>query len=918
MATYPTGTVTFLLTDIEGSTTLWEQHPEAMPAAMARHDGIIDRAVAAHRGLVIRPRGEGDSRFVVFQAAGDAIRAAAAIQRELAAAFDGHPFPLRVRAGLHTGAADWSDGSDYYGSAVNRCARIRGLAHGGQTLISSAAAELVRDELPPGLDLVEMGTHRLKGLVRPETVYQLWLPGLPNDFPPLQSAEAAPGNLPTPPTELIGRQRELPDIIRLLSSDGVRLVTLTGPGGTGKTRLSLEVGHELSERFPDGIYFIDLAPISDPGLVPSTIAHTLGLREGGGRPLLENLKDYLADKAMLLILDNLEQVIAVAPFIAQLLAIGPKLKLLATSRVPLRIRAEREYPLPTLPVPPASANLTPAQLLEYESVCLFVRKAQAARPSFELTPENAEAVVAICRRLDGLPLALEIAAARIRLFTPAALLSRLDSSMKVLVGGAADLPERQQTVRNAIDWSYDLLPPPEQTLFARLGVFVGGFTLDDVASVCDSDGDLDLYSGIEALLLNSLIRQVDSAGDEPRFDMLLTIRDYALEKLEASGELPAVRFAHAAHFATRAMEQYPLLYSPRALETMAVIEQEHDNYRAAITWGLEPENDTLVAAQIVMFLFWFWYRQGYLHEGRAWGERLIHATEGQEGFPRAVSFNMAGMMATWQGDLDFAARYCAEAVRIVEQTDFELGIANAHFTYGVTLINQGHDHAAYNHLTQAAELFDQMDGRWDKCNVMIHLGNTSLGLGQPARAQAWLQDAWPIIQELGDPWQVAFCLNNFGEVARVQGDYDRAREFYERSETIYREGDALGDHARLIHTLGYMALHDSDPRRAEGLFRESLAAFQRLGNKRGMIECVCGLAAVAAGGEDAARAATLLSAAMAQMASSGAAWWPADRVEIGRIQRVLSAAMGEAELAECRERGRGLRLEEAIALAVGA
>ncbi len=913
MPDYPTGTVTFLMTDIEGSTPLWERHADAMSAATTAHDALIDDAVADAGGLLIRPRGEGDSRFAVFERPAAAVAAAAVIQRGLAAGLGDYPFALRVRIALHTGAADWRAG-DYYGSTVNRCARVRGLAHGGQTLLSQATAELIRDDLPAGLHLVELGTYPLKGLSRPETVYQLWLPDLPNDFPPLLSPAEFAGNLPQPPTPIVGREQEVAHLTRLLTADGARLVTLTGPGGTGKTRLCLEVGHTLRDRFPHGVFFVDLAPITDPALVASTIAHTMGIREGGGRPAFDNLREYLVDKRVLLLLDNLEQVVSAAPVVAGLLAATRHVTLLATSRIPLQLRGEREIPVDTLRVPPARA-LSPEQLLDYEAVRFFVRQAQAARPSFALSADNAAAVASICRRLDGLPLAMEIAAARVRLLPPAAILKRLDQSMKLLVGGAADLPTRQQTVRNAIDWSYTLLSADEQTLFARLGVFVGGFTLESAEAVANADDRLDVFTGIETLLRNSLLRQVAAPDDEPRFDMLLTIRDYALEKLEETGELEPLRDAHLGHMAQRAIAEWRLLYGSEALPTMVRAEADHDNFRAALAWAIEGGRDLLSAGWICVFLLWFWYRRGHLQEGRQWSERLMHATQPIGGIPYGMALNTAGLMAMWQGDLTVADERLAAAVQLAEQANFPLGISMGHFSYGVNLINRGRDREGYGHLTQAAEMFDETDSAWDKANTLVHLANAALGLGERAQAEAWLRQALPMAERVGDPWQIALALNNIGEVARAGGDYERARSYYERAEALYRQADALGDHARLDHTLGYMALHDGDPARAESLFHDSLAAFRKLGNKRGMAECLGGLAAVASVRGQAAWGAPLLAAADSQIAASGAAWWPADRVEVERTRRHLREVLGDAEFDAAWARGRALGLDAAIAYA---
>jgi predicted ATPase/class 3 adenylate cyclase len=914
MTEYPTGTITFLMTDIEGSTLLWERHPDAMRAVLIRHDALIERIVEANHGVVVRPRGEGDSRFAVFEQAAAAVRAAVGIQQELAAAFSDTPFELKVRAGLHTGAADWRMG-DYYGSAVNRCARIRGLGHGGQTLLSQVTAELVRDEPLDGIELLDLGTHRLKGLIRPEKIYQLAIAGLPNDFPPLQSPDSLVHNLPLPTTSLIGRGREVAEVVNLLLRPEVRLVTLTGPGGTGKTRLSLAVGQELLEWFPQGLFFVDLSPITDPALVATTIAHTMGIREGGGLPPLENLKRYLSDKGMLLLLDNWEQVVAAAPVVAELLAAAPKVKVLATSRIALHLRGEREYPVDTLRVPPENPTLKVVDLLEYEAVQLFVQQAQAVRPSYEVTAADAAAVAGITRRLDGLPLAIEIAAARTRMLPPPALLRRLDQSLKLLVGGAADLPARQQTLRNAIEWSYNLLEPDEQTLFARLSVFVGGFTLESAEVVVNPDGALDLFSGVETLLANSLLRRVDSVSDEPRFAMLQTIHDYAREKLEAAGELATFRRIHAHHYIPQAATDWMRVYGPHSVAWLETLEEEYDNYRAAILWGLESGGDPAVSAQVCLYLVWFWYRHGHFHEGRKWSERAVAATKSLSPLLLSMALLASASMAMWEGDFDVAIEQGEEAVRSAETAGFDSGIAMSRLTSGVILINQGNDQLAFAHFVQAVERFDQAGDAWQACTTLIHLANVSLGLGDFREATAWLDQALPAANQMGDPWQIAFCLNNYGEVARAQGDYVTAGKYYQQAEALYRQADSLSDHTRLIHTLGYIALHDGDDQKAKELFQESLIAFRELGNKRGMAECLTGLASVAAERGDAEWAMPLFSAAGAQLASFGAAYWPADRVEVERTRQRLWSVLGATEFQRLWEQGQAMNLDQAIAYA---
>jgi predicted ATPase/class 3 adenylate cyclase len=912
MPELPTGTLTFLFTDIEGSTELWELNPQAMGQVMVRHDEIIEEHVHANKGQIVRPRGEGDSRFAVFPQAGEAIQAAVEIQQSFATeSFDGLG-PLKVRIGMHTGHADLRLG-DYYGSTVNRCARIRGIGHGGQCLLSLVTAELAKEQLPLGISLVDMGVHRLKGLQYEERIFQLSIPDLPDSFPPLKSLSVYQNNLPVPPTAFIGRTADLKEVMSLLGQTDVRLLTLTGPGGTGKTRLSLEIAAEMLGEYPQGVFFVDLAPISDPALVATTIAHTMGIREGGGRPPLENLKDYLADRRMLLLLDNFEQVIDAAPLIAELLSEAPHLNLLVTSRIALQIRGEREYPVSPLSLPVGVHPDSSETLLESDAIQLFIQQAQAVKPGFQLTTANATTLVEICRRLDGLPLAIEIAAARVRMLSPSVLLKRLDQSLQLLVGGAKDLPNRQQTLRNAIDWSFNMLEPEVQSLFIRLSVFAGGFDLESAGAICNSDSELDVYLGVEKLLENNLLRQADSVSDEPRFDMLQTIRDYAGEKLTVAGEQDDLRRAHGLHFSQQAELMGLHVYGAEAVSWLERIDEEHDNFRAALVWALSIPEGLPAAVQICMGLFWFWYRYGHFHEGREWCERT-EAVARQASIPElhSMALAFAGMMAMWEGDLHIAVERMEQGMRLRQGFKDDAGYAISQMSYGIVLLNQGRDVEAYPNLVESAELFDQSGNDWYKATALVHLANVALGLGDFEQARARLDQAMPMVNEIGDAWQVAFALNNYGEIARAQGDYATAEEYYLQTDEQYREADALGDQARMVHTAAYLALHKGDYEGARERFTQSLTHFLELGNKRGIAECLAGLAAVAADlGQD-EWAVPLLAAAQGLLTSFGAAWWPADRVEVDRIRTNLQYRLGEEKYQELWDLGEAMSMEKAI------
>jgi predicted ATPase/class 3 adenylate cyclase len=652
VASPPTGTVTFLFTDIEGSTAMWERSPQAMQAALARHDELLRLAIEQHGGYVFKT--VGDAFCCAFPTALDALEAALEAQRLLLKERWAESDPLKVRMALHMGAAEERDG-DYFGPPVNRVARLLSAAHGGQVLLSLPTHEMVRDQLPAGMSLAELGEHRLKDLFRPERVFQLLAPGLPVEFPPLRTLDAYRNNLPLQPTPLIGREKEVAEVCDLLRGEETRLLTLTGPGGIGKTRVALQAAADLLEDFPDGTFFVPLATVTETELLLPAVAETLGVRETGEQLLHESLKDYLSERRMFLLLDNFEQVLGAAPAVTELLAAAPDLKVLATSRAPLGLYGEHEFPIPPLTLPDLKRPPSLERLTQYEAVGLFVERAQAVKPDFSITNESAPAVAEICVRLDGLPLAIELAAARIKMLPPKAMLQRLGSRLKLLTGGARDLPERQRTLRSTIEWSYALLDEGEQLLFARLAVFSGGRILEAIEAICDAEGDLpmDVFEGVSSLLDKSLLAQEEGPNGEPRFVMLETIHEFAREKLGESPDAEEIKRLHAEYFLTLAEEAHPELRGPHQLEWLERLEAEHDNMRAALSWALERK-ETEVALRLGGALSWFWSLRGYPSEGRRWLEEAL-AMDGR-GSPevRAMALAGVGELALDQGDLDRA------------------------------------------------------------------------------------------------------------------------------------------------------------------------------------------------------------------------------------------------------------------------
>ena len=781
MADAPSGTLTLLFTDIEGSTRLLQRSGELYAELLADHRNLLRAAFRSHDGYEVDT--EGDAFFVVFRSAGNAAAAAAAAQRALAE----HSWPdgneVRVRMGLHTGEPRLVDRA-YVGLDVHRAARVMGAGHGGQVLLSHST----RNQLGADLPLLDLGEHRLKDLLQPEHLFQLVIEGLPSEFPALKTLGNRPTNLPAQPNPIVGRERELREISQLLGSDDVRLLTLTGPGGAGKTRLALQTGAELLDGFRSGVFFVSLAPIADEDLLVSTIAQALAIREIAGEDLATTLSAYLSDKQILLVLDNFEQIVGAAPVIAKLLEAAPELRSLVTSRERLRLSAEHVYEVPPLMLPDTTQEDLGA-LLETDAIALFVARAEAVTPDFVLTQENAASVVAICRRLEGLPLALELAAARIAVLSPSALLTRLSGRLALLTGGARDTDERHQTLKNTIEWSYDLLEAPDQQLFWRLAIFVDGCRLDATEVVCNSEpGDVTALDGLRSLVNKSLLRNRPDSDGEPRFWMLETIREYASERMARSGETEMIARRHAEHFLELAERAEHDLWAQQIDVWLPRLDPEEANFRAALGWAI-AQDEAEVAVRLAGSLYPFWEIRARHGEARAWLSRALALDGAVLPSFRAKALVAAGRATAWQGDLG----------------------------------------AAIALLEEAAELSQQLGDLEGVGRCLGFIGHGLLFTGNAERAAAVLDEAVKLARNTGEPHSLARAIYNSAFAAVEQRDFDRACELFEESALIGRsEGTKLHEAMCLVH-LGYTLALAGDYERAAALLDKGVALFTELG-----------------------------------------------------------------------------------------
>jgi predicted ATPase/class 3 adenylate cyclase len=870
MASLPTGTVTFLFTDIEGSTTLLKQLGDRYADVLATHHRLLRTAIQDARGQVVDT--QGDAVFAAFPRARDALLAAIAAQR----AVQGHPWlggiAPKVRVGLHTGEPLTGE-TGYVGMDVHRAARIAAVGHGGQILVSDVTHGLVARDLPEGIELRDLGEHRLKDLAHPHRVFQVIAPDLSADFPPLRSLNAHPHNLPIQLTSFIGRVREIAEVKRLVGA--ARLVTLTGSGGAGKTRLALQVAANVVEVYADGVWLAEFAPIADPALVPKTVASALNVQEQPGRDMTATLVDALRRKALLLMLDNCEHLVAAcADLTTALLRACPQVRILATSREGLGVPGETLWRVPSLSLPDVRRLPPSEDLVLYEAVRLFVDRAVAMAPGFTITSENAAAVAQVCQRLDGIPLAIELAAARVKVLAVEQIAARLDDRFRLLTGGSRMALPHHQTLQAAMDWSHDLLSEKEKALFRRLSVFAGGWTLEASEAIC-AGGEVeasDILDFLAQLVDRSLVA-VETQRGAARYKLLETVRQYGQERLSESAERGATRRQHRDWYLEWAEHARPKLGATEQEVWVERLRTEHDNLRAALKWSMQGGGEP--ALRLAAALAWFWYIDGHWSEGRKWLEQALALGGDVRSDTLADALMQAAEHARSQGDYERAKAFAEKGLRISRETDNRKNIAWFLYNLGV---------------------------------VAVHEGDYS-------RGKALCEESVALGRHLGMKNLLAVDLGQLGHIARDSTDYEQATKFYGESLAFAREYGQKYTIAYALRNMAVLALYMHDYERAGPLFAESLALCAAAPNWV-TEECLVGMAEIACIEKRYERAACLFGAGDALHQALGVRRSPRPQVRYDARVAATCAGLGDAVFAKRWAEGRAMTLEQAIEYAL--
>lgn len=877
MSSLPSGTVSFLFTDIEGSTKLARGHPDIWETLRERHHSILRGVIEAHHGYIFQIIG--DAFCVAFHTASNGLKAAIEAQHKLQTE-DWGETSVKVRMGIHTGEAELQPSGDYRGYlTLAKVHRVMSVAYGEQVLLSNTTSDLLRNELPMGITLRDLKEHQLRGLPDPERLWQVVALNLQSDFPPLPSARETPNNLPVQLTSFIGREKEIAEVIRLLEKQ--RMVTLLGPGGTGKTRLSIEIGNEMLRQYTAGVWFVELASILDARLVPYTIAMAIGIHEEPQHPITDTLCDYLQEKQLLLILDNCEHLIeACAKMVDQLLHADPQIRILATSREMLGIGGETSYLVPSLRLPDMQHFLTVEELSEYEAVRLFIERASAKTQNFAMAEENASSIAQICYHLDGIPLAIELAAAKIRPLSPQQIALRLQDRFRLLTDGNRTASHRHQTLRAAIEWSYNLLFPSEQIMFRRLSTFVGGWTLDAAESVCSdkemiSEDALEKEDILELLiqLVNKSLVMTEERNAEIRYYFLETIRQYANDLLETSNEADDIRNRHLNYFLDLVEEAEPYLVGADQLKWLNKLEFEHNNLRAALEWSLKSSTGES-ALRIAGAIGQFWWIRNHFVEGQDWIKQVT--AKGNNSSAQAKALHWGSILARTQGHLQMAKNLSYESLDICRTIEDRDGIARA-------------------------------------LNV---LGSIAFFENEFSAAQEIWNEALTIYRELGNKRAIAPVLSNLGYMALTQGHIERAQTIYEESLTYCREAGDKWVLSRVLLNVGHTVYTQGDLMRARQLYQEDLSIGVELRDTDCIAYALISLANVLHGEEQYTRSAQIQGAAISIMQEEEIYFEPVEQSHYDKTAAALKNYLGQTIYEKEFESGKQLSVEQAIELAL--
>ena len=946
----PSGTVTFLFTDIEGSTKLAQGNPNAWESLRERHHAILKSAMDAHNGYIFQIIG--DAFCVAFHTARDGLNAAIAAQRQLQKENWGAT-PVSVRMGLHTGEAEKRE-NDYRGYlTLARVQRVMSTAHGGQILLSNTSADLIQDQLPDDVSLRDMQENLLKGWTSPEHLWQVVASDVRQDFPPLSTRNANPNNLPMQMTSFVGREQQIAEVTRSLAKS--RLVTLTGSGGTGKTRLSLQVAAEILDRFKDGVWFLELAPITDPELVPNTVADLLGIREESARPLMTTLLDWFSDRELLIILDNCEHLLdACAKFTDSVLRGSRGVRILASSREALGIAGETAYRVPSLPTPSPKEQIEIERLEKYESVQLFTERAAQSQPTFKVTKATSPAVAQICHRLDGIPLAIELAAARVKVLSVDQIAERLDDRFRLLTGGSRTALPRQQTLRALIDWSYQLLTERERLLFRRLAVFVGGWTLEAAEAICgfgeiESSDILDLLTH----LIDKSLVVVENSGKESRYHRLETIRQYAREKLFETEEAAQMRDRHLDYFLTLAENAETEILNSNQIAWLERLHAEFDNIRAALEWSQEKRVED--GLRLGSALWRFCLRSGYSSELIEKLTQLLGQPQGsQRTLIRAKTLNALSLLGgVGQGDRIRQSAWAEESLAIYRELGDPSGEAASLYAVGLVAFFLG-DPKGLSLLLQSMALYRSLNDRTNICDVLIII---SLVSGDEIQRHACLEEALALARERGDAITMAGALDNLGNLALFRGDFSLARARFEDSleiqlplgapgyigtlqllsklgmyegklaeaRTYWNEVNTMSKQYGLamsvpylwtLANVGYINLREGNLVQAREMFSLSIQQFQKANNLIGIVYAVEGLASLHVKQGQAERAARLFAWADAKREEIGDQRPPIEQASVDRDLAVIRSKLNRDDYAKVSAEGSTMTIEQAIAVAL--